>query len=372
MNGLGQDTSKGCGMKAMQRKLFLAGACLILASCAKAEIGEARYAADQCRRVALIDAASDTPIVGAEDMAVDWKGGRLFLSAYDRRAVEKAVRKKTDILPEGGVYAVALAALFDSDSDTVKARPLIAADEISGGLRPHGLSYDAVHEELVFINRAYQRSGRKWRMTPTIQRIGADGEVYVGPSSPAPCAANGVLAEGDETLATYDHAACDWRAGIENAFRLKRSGVVGKHNQILYRHAAFANGLAQTPGGELALGATREKALVFLKQDKSGLEEAGRVRVPGGPDNLTIAEDGRLVAAVHPSLMRLALNRKLGLGKAPSRIVEIDPDTHHVDLLFDDPKGALFSAATVGVETKDGLVVGSVTDRGVLVCRETP
>jgi len=60
--------------------------------------------------------------------------------------------------------------------------------------------------------------------------------------------------------------------------------------------------------------------------------------------------------------------RRLGIGAAPSRIVEADPSTGRVDILFDDPKGKTFSAATVAVETRDGLIAGSVLDEGVLVC----
>ena len=70
-----------------RKAAFLALAGLV-ASCAREDIGAARYGADDCRRVALVDAATGAAVRGAEDLALDLEGGRLFVSAYDRRAVD--------------------------------------------------------------------------------------------------------------------------------------------------------------------------------------------------------------------------------------------------------------------------------------------
>ena len=104
---------------------------------------------------------------------------------------------------------------------------------------------------------------------------------------------------------------------------------------------------------------------------QDGFETDGpySARVPGGPDNLTVSSDGGIVAAVHPSLMAIGLNRRLGVGKAASRIVKIDPETGAVEILFNDPHGELFSAATVAAEWNGGLILGSVTDEGLLFCK---
>ena len=67
--------------------------------------------------------------------------------------------------------------------------------------------------------------------------------------------------------------------------------------------------------------------------------------------------------------MLMALHRRLGIGRAPSRIIKANPQTGAVEILFDDPDGALFSAATVAVEWAGALIAGSVTDEGLLVCR---
>lgn len=354
----------------MRHKLLSAALVASLWGCAQDEVGESRYAADQCQRIALVDRGTGDIIRGAEDFAIDRARDRLFFSAYDRRAAEKAARKKAASIPNGGVYALPLSDLFEEGKTTITVSSLASGADIVGGLRPHGVSYDPKNQELIFINRTYQRMNHKWRMTPRLQRIGANGEIFVGEVSDARCAANDVLVTEQQVFASFDHGACDWRAGFEDLFNLKRSGLAFDGVATVFDGAGFANGLARAVSGDIVLSATREKALVFFKELSGEVEEKTRIALPGGPDNLTIADDGGVVAAIHPSLWRLGLNRKLGIGKAPSRVVKADPETGAVDILFDDPGGKLFSAATVAVQTKDGLALGSVTDEGLLVCRE--
>ncbi|MCH8952353.1 MAG: hypothetical protein IID49_09545 [Proteobacteria bacterium] len=93
------------------------------------------------------------------------------------------------------------------------------------------------------------------------------------------------------------------------------------------------------------------------------------VELPGGPDNLTWDGLGGLIAALHPSLFRLAAYRYGYHDTAPSRIVRVDLD-RNVEVLFDDPAGEVFSGASVAVLSGSVLVAGSMRDAGVLVCRK--
>lgn len=355
------------GMKASCERLIATAALLAAAGCAGEAAEGAKYAADDCRRVSLIDEATGQKIVGVEDFALDTAGERLFLSAYDRRAVEKAVRKKAFSVPEGGVYRLDWRAVVAGERE-VAAAPIVRSADMRGGLRPHGIDYDAGAGEVVFINRAYQRLNGRWRMTASIERAGAEGEAFVGARAAAPCAANSVLSDSAGLLISYDHDACDWRAGLEDALTLKRSGVAAEDGYALFDKAAFANGVTRSDAGELVLAATREKSLLVLTQTAKGLAEDRRIDLPGGPDNLKPAEGHSVIAAVHPSLMRMGLHRRLGLGRAPSRIVRADLESGAVEILFDDPAGDLFSAATVAAERRGALVAGSVTEEGLLVC----
>lgn len=359
----------------MARRLGLPSTFVIFASAAIAAAGcsgkaatGARYQSEQCRRVALLDVATGKTIRGAEDIAVDAGRDRLYVSAYDRRSVERAVRRKAFSIPEGGVYSVSLSGLLGS-GDEAPATPVVRADEIAGGLRPHGISFNPEIGEIAFINRGYQRIDDRWRMTPRIERIGVDGEAIVGEDNQTPCAANDLLDEPSQALISFDHERCDWRSGLEDALSLHRSGVAADDGARLFDAALFANGIARTEDGRIALAATREKALLLMDERGEGLKVSSRIALPGGPDNLTVSADGGVVAAVHPSLLLMGLDRRLALGAAPSRIVKADPNSGGVEVLFDDPGGALFSAATVAAEWRGALIAGSVVDEGLLVCR---
>lgn len=338
-------------------------------ACAREEIGPAKYSAETCRRVALVDQATGVALRGAEDFAVDTLRRRLYVAAYDRRAAERAASKKAMKVPQGGVYAVSLDALFDPSAEKAEARPIVSGDDIAGGVRPQAVSYNERSGEIAFINRAYQKINGGWLMTPRIERVGANGEAFIGADEPAPCSANSILDEDGLTLVSFDHAECGFGAGFEDAFRLKRSGVVGAGGNILFAKAVYANGLARTLGGDVALAATRENAIILMRKSPEGLTETARIALPGGPDNLKIAEDGGVIAAVHPSMFRIFLNRRLGVGEAPSRIVKADPERGDVSILFDDDSGKSFSAATAAVELEGRLIAGSVTDMGLLVCK---
>jgi hypothetical protein len=351
------------------RAAGVAAIALTTACAGEAATSPAKYSADQCRRVSIIDQASGLPIRGAEDFVLDAANDRLFVSAYDRRAVEKAARKRAFSIPQGGLYAVSFSSLADDANSAVNAGPIVRPDDIAGGLRPHGLAFDPARGEITFINRSYQRINNRWRMTPRIERVGANGAIFVGGRDDAPCAANDVLEDRGETLLSFDHEACDWRAGLEDALSLRRSGVATGAGKTLYDRAAFANGIARTLSGEIALADTRAKSILLMSDGADGLTLRHEIATPGGPDNLTIAEDGGVIAAVHPSLLRMGLHRRLGLGPAPSRVIKADPDKGSVEILFDDPDGAVFSAASVALEWKDKLVIGSVTDEGLLVCK---
>ena len=90
MNGRGLRMQNQHSLGRMLPSIAAVAAGLVVASCAGEGLGEPRYATDQCRRVALEDADTKSLVVGAEDFALDRNAGQLFISAYDRRAAEKA------------------------------------------------------------------------------------------------------------------------------------------------------------------------------------------------------------------------------------------------------------------------------------------
>lgn len=338
---------------------------LALAACGPAvKPGAPRYDLRECRKVELIDAETGAAVIGAEDLRVDAARMRLIVSAYDRRAVESAARSGAAAVPEGGVYAVDLGDL--ATKRRASARALVDRAAITGGVRPQGLYVDEKTGELAFINRGYAREHGRWTQKPQV--IVADEAGGVVSATPTRCAANAVVM-APTLLTTYDHRSCDWRAGFEDLFGGGGTGVVNAAGRSVFKGARFANGLAGFGDATLALAATRERAVLILAPAGDGtFVRTRRIPTPGGPDNVTVNEQGALVAAVHPSLWRLGLERRLGIGRAPSRVVEIDIATGRSRLLLDDPAGRTMSAVTAAVEHQGMLYAGSAVDRGVLVC----
>jgi len=352
-------------MMLLRAPVLLASAAL-LAACDRAGVETPAFLLDQCERVALIDSSAGTAIVGAEDLDIDRIGGRLFVSAYDRRAAEKAVHDGADEVPEGGLYAVKIADIA-TPSPSVAAHPLVDRNQVAGGLRPHGISYDQASGDLFFINRRYVRDGSRWRLAPQIVTLSPSGDLKK--AAEVHCAANDILALGERTFITLDHAGCGWRGGAEDLFGWKGARLVDENGDVIARNLNFANGVAALSSDVIFVAGTRERALYSIGVTSSPPRVEVATRLGAAPDNLTLSGDGRIIAAAHPSLLAIGLQRRLGAGRSPSRVIEIDPATGGLRLLFDDPNGTLIAAATVAVVADDILILGSVVDPGLVICR---
>ena len=286
-------------------------------------------------------------------MALDAAHGRAVLSAYDRRAGTA-----------GGLYLLDLNSL---DVPTATAIPLAT------GLRPAGIDLRAEPDgshSLLAISRHGDGSA-------TVERYRLNGTALSHESTTADplfCRANDVaFLDGDRFLFTSSHGGCGWGAVIEDNMLGGRHGFVGLVEKgsarVLIGGIGFANGLLPDPARDrLTVAATREDALlVYRLSDPRAPPQ--RIPVPGGPDNLTMAPDGRLLVALHPAPLRLALHRYgwPGGAAAPTRVAVAGPSG--TEILVDED-GQRFPAATVSLSWNGRLVIGSVTAPGLLVCGE--
>lgn len=297
----------------------------------------ARFSLDDCRRVSVFDAETGNAVAGAEDIVRVEGGDTLILSG---RADPEASRA------QGGLYAVSLWSLGDG-GDAV-ARPLLGRRDEA--FRPHGIGISPDGARLAVVNRVAEG-----RAVIESGPLGPDGwQADTVADDPRFCRANDVDFAGATALrVTLDRADCTVSlrdlAGGTGAVALVEGSAVTVERVGL----AFPNGIAGSWVAE-----TRGRRL-------RGPD--GTVDLPGGPDNIGFS-DGRLIAALHPNLMRMGLFLNGWTGSAASRIVAADPVTREVEVLFDDPEGRLFSGATVGVLAGDRLVAGSVRDTGLLYC----
>lgn len=318
----------------------------------------ARFASEDCRRLALTDAETGRAITGIEDIA-RLGAGTLILSAYDRLAAEAAIARG-ETPPDGGLYALPPDRL--AGVGPLHLAPLIGAD--AGGLHPHGLS--AAGSTAHVVNRRLADGGGARAEILTLEHSGA-GWVVAARHAPAGlCAANDLAGgPGDPAgaLVTLDRADCPGLSARDALWpdggRLAALDAAGELTPLV-TGLAHPNGLLPGRDGPI-IAETRARRL--------RLPDGRAIALPGGPDNLSRDGD-RIIAALHPSLIRLALYRHGWAGHAPSRIVRIGPVGREgeIEILIDDPGGRLFSAATIGVMLGDRLVAGSVRDAGLMVC----
>ncbi|PWC52634.1 hypothetical protein [Azospirillum sp. TSO22-1] len=319
-----------------------------------------------CRVVAVV--AQGRPVVGIEDLVVDEALGQAVLSAYDRGAdPEKA---------GGGLFLLPLAALAGARAEAVE---LTSGFRPASGFRPHGMDLRAEADG----SRSVLAINRRWDGVVAVERFTLRGTTLWHRGSvedPRLCRANEVaFLDGDRFLFTGDHGGCGWVAvAVENVLNLHR-GFVGLVDQdrgrdgvrVLADGIGFPNGLLPDPAADrLYVAATRERAVLVYRLSAllvgSASPPVERIAVPGGPDNLSRAADGRVLAAVHPSLFALALHR-YGWpgGVASTRVVALGADG--VTVVAEDD-GRRLPAATVAAAWSGGLIAGSATSDRLLVC----
>ncbi|MGF1474100.1 MAG: hypothetical protein ACFB6S_00875 [Geminicoccaceae bacterium] len=362
--------------KTASRAVLGASLCWLIGGSFAGLASETPYHPNDCVLLDLRD-ESGNRLRGVEDMAAVAGAGWVLLSAYDRRSELDAKRSPH------GLFGLSLADLNTEGRLTVSA--LSASFGASQPFFPHGIGIleRADGEATVaVVNR--RRNGQPGDGTTielfTLRDRLLDHRHTI--ERPELCRANDVVPLGEETVAvTLDGQACGGLArALELAFAAERGRVVrvgtgssgGGIPIELAKELAFPNGIARM-GDRLMIAVTREARVIDVAPTVYGeapLHNIHGQSLPGGPDNLTLTPEGLVLTAIHDRLMGLALYRLVGqrFGFAGTHIVAIDPNDGLLKTVFHDPKGELFAAGTVALETARGLLVGSAINTGLLWC----
>lgn len=311
---------------------------------------DARFSLDQCRHVSLRDAESGKLVEGAEDMALMPDGDTLAVAAIDRSDQTR---------PFGGLFAVSLFDLSQGATE-VTVRPLVPDYAVRGGTHPHGIAVERGSGRIAMVNRVGPGNNTtidvlsfedgRWLMQSRY-----DGDVW--------CRANDLAFDlGGSILVTRDRAQCE--LSLIDVIPFHATGILltirpdGTVRASDDRYM-FPNGIVIGPTGNPIIAETRAARL------SGGYVDAV---LPGGPDNLTVDDQGALIAALHPSLWTLFRYLNGMAFSSPSRVIRADPERSDIEVLFDDPGGDILSAVSVGVMEEGRLYMGSVTDEGIAVC----
>lgn len=325
----------------------------------------ASHFAGVCRPVPL-DAS-------AEDLRIDPRTGVAYLSYYDRFGgyPAAAARKQPGTIM-----------LMDLNSAEPRARAALTTEP--AGFGPQGVS---LYQDTTGPKRLFAVS----RRTLDQHSIEIFQQSSTGSFAPVETlrdrslwAPNGIVAVGSRQFyVTNDSGFKDRDAGnpkrrVERRLRNNRSNVLyydGTSFRIVADELDMANGIAVSPDGKTVYvaEATGRKLTLFDRDLTTGaLNRRESVRLDTAPDNLTVDETGRVWIAAHPRVIELRENLEDPKSRSPSQVLKFDPtaagDKRITEVFLNDGKD--ISASTVAAPFRDLLVIGSVTDHRVLVCKQ--
>lgn len=143
------------------------------------------------------------------------------------------------------------------------------------------------------------------------------------------------------------------------------------------KFSVAADGLA-SPGGinaspDLAtiyVAETQGHAVSYWSRDVAtgALSRSGEAPLPSLPDNIDVAADGALWVTAHANAVALVQQFADATKVAPTQVLRIPPGSTTAAQVFFN-KGDLLSAGSVAATLDDKMLVGSITDKKVLLCK---
>jgi arylesterase/paraoxonase len=301
----------------------------------------------------------------AEDILVDRPRGLAYLSVLDRRAL---ARKEP---AQGAVMRVNL-----------NARPLVAEPALADPpdhFRPHGLSLyvgpDGVRH-LFVINHPVNR-GEEPEMVELFREsepgLFSHVETFSDPLMNSP---NDLVAVGPRQFyIANDKVLGGGLAGALQQFGIGASPLTyvdGRDARVALDNIASGGGInVSADGTRLYVAETSAQRIRVLERDPASgnVSELDRISIGTSPDNVDVAADGSLWIGAHANVLKLIQHFAAGKA-APSQVLRIGLDQGRVeridDIFLDD--GSLMQASSVGVNYDNLVLVGSITEKKMLVC----
>jgi arylesterase / paraoxonase len=312
---------------------------------------------------------------GAEDIVLDRAAGTMFIASDDRRATAagKPTRGAIYVLPIRGAEAIS------ARMDATGGKP--------AAFHPHGISrfVDAAGKTTIMVVNHPKGFNNYDGTTVEIYDAGADNALVHRRTVLVPglVRINDIAATGpDSFYATSESDLAPGSVGelMSIVTNSDRTGAVwhfdGTTGTKLGSGLGFANSLAMTKDGKTlyASGTTSRNIFIY---DRDATTHAIKLRdkafIGTGPDNLDVEDDGRLWIASVPKLLSFVQHARDATKGAPSQVIILEPAASgtggKIDQIYVKGPEDKFSGVSVAVRDGDTMVLGTVFEPGIRVCK---
>jgi arylesterase/paraoxonase len=305
----------------------------------------------------------------AEDIQIDRARGIAFLSYLDRRAAIE------------GRHALGTVMLLDLNVPDGRPRPALTVEPPD--FRPQGLSlYRAGDGSQRLFAISHPRAGD----APGPNRVEIFEQGPTGAFAPVRTIEdpllrhpNAILAVGPDQFYVANDSGAGNRLerGLERLFRRAISEVVffdGRRMRSVAAGLESATGIGMSPDGSRVYvsEAFGNRVAIFAREPGSGdLRLLERVDLAAAPDNINVNADGTVWIAAHARGLALMRHLRDARLRAPTVVYRYVPDAKPAarltEIYMND--GEEISAGSVGAPFGNQLLIGSLTERRLLVCR---
>lgn len=309
----------------------------------------------ECARIALPGSA--------EDIVVDHAAGFAYLSVLDRRALVEGKPPAGDLLR--------------LDLHDLSSPPVSALVDTPNAFRPHGLSLwqsEGEPTRLFVISHPSSENEGEEQVLIYAEILPGSFELRRAIKDPALVSPNDLAAVG----ANEFYVANDGGAGVLGSLGQLLFGIGGspltyfdgEKGRVLPTKVASGGGISLDPDGQSIWVAETLGSRVrrFTIDGPGRLTEADRVKLPAGADNLDVDDSGALWVAGHANTLDLVRHFMAAEHPAPSSVYRLSREGRRFQAVYVDT-GQAFSAASVGARANGRLLVGSITEKSVLICQ---
>ena len=315
---------------------------------------------------------------GAEDFAIDWERGHLFVSSDDRRAQQ--IEGNGEDPPLGRVLTLAA-------EDPDPRRPIAQMDSqnLPERFHPHGIGlWSSPNGERVLMAVSHPLAPAYEGSVIEIFDVDPDGGLrhrrsVSGPWMTRP---NDVAPTGrDSFYVTIEGSAKAGSIGdlIGMATGQDRSGTVwffnGNSGRKVGEGLSFANSLAlSADGSSLFATSTVARDLHVFERDlvSQDLVPVRVIDLGSGLDNIMLDPVDRMWIGAHRDLPAFVFGHARNARRqAPSQVLQVEGATGAGEAVVQEvfaSDGEDLSAASVAVRINGRLILGGIYDDGLLVC----